>query len=224
LAVIRRETTIRRVLWRFGGEAVVAFARHRTTYTRGRDLSSDPIVVGTDGSARAERAVDRAGELAKALGAPLHIVAVRETAETAAAVVQEALAGSRHRLEARGVKVQTHLLAGSAAAELMTIAEAKHAQMIVVGNRGMTGARRIPGSVPNDVSHNAQCAVLIVPRPQGTSRPDGRSRSSSVVKQRREVRLIGAPFRRRVQNVPDRPDGVDVARLHRIVPGRVHEL
>jgi nucleotide-binding universal stress UspA family protein len=126
-------------------------------------MSSDPIVVGTDGSARAERAVDRAGELAKALDALLHIVAVRETAETAAAVVQEALAGSRDRLEARGVKVQTHLLAGSAAAEIMTIAQAKHAQMIVVGNRGMTGARRVLGSVPNDVSHHAPCAVLIVP-------------------------------------------------------------
>jgi nucleotide-binding universal stress UspA family protein len=119
-------------------------------------------VVGTDGSARAERAVDRAGELAKALNAPLHIVAVRETAETAAAVVEEALDGSRARLEASGVGVQTYLLAGSAAAELITIAEAKHAQMIVLGNRGMTGARRILGSVPNDVSHSAPCDVLIV--------------------------------------------------------------
>ncbi len=34
--------------------------------------------------------------------------------------------------------------------------------MIVVGNRGMTGARRVLGSVPNDVSHHARCDVLIV--------------------------------------------------------------
>ena len=126
-------------------------------------MSSDPIVVGTDGSTTAERAVDRAGELAKALDVPLHIVAVRETATTTSAVAEEAVAGSRDRLEARGVKVQAHLRAGSAAAELMKVAEAEHAQMIVVGNRGMTGGRRILGSVPNDVSHNARCGVLIIP-------------------------------------------------------------
>jgi nucleotide-binding universal stress UspA family protein len=45
----------------------------------------------------------------------------------------------------------------------MKIAEAEHAQMIVVGNRGMTGGRRVLGSVPNDVSHYARCGVLIVP-------------------------------------------------------------
>ena len=37
------------------------------------------------------------------------------------------------------------------------------AQMIVVGNRGMAGARRVLGSVPNRVSHQASCGVLIVP-------------------------------------------------------------
>lgn len=124
---------------------------------------SDPIVVGTDGSARAEVAVDRAGELAKALDVPVHLVAVRETAKTAAPVVEEALAGSCERLESRGVEVRTHVRAGSAAQELMKLAEAEHAQMIVVGNRGMTGGQRILGSVPNDLSHYAPCAVLIVP-------------------------------------------------------------
>lgn len=124
---------------------------------------SDPIVVGTDGSARAEIAVDRAGELAKALDAPVHIVAVLETPKRAAADAEEALASSRERLEETGVHVQTHLLAGAAAAELMKIADAEHAQMIVVGNRGMSGGRRVLGSVPNDVSHYARCGVLIVP-------------------------------------------------------------
>jgi nucleotide-binding universal stress UspA family protein len=45
---------------------------------------------------------------------------------------------------------------------LLQIAEEQHAQMIVVGNRGMTGARRVLGSVPNRVSHRARCDVLIV--------------------------------------------------------------
>jgi nucleotide-binding universal stress UspA family protein len=34
--------------------------------------------------------------------------------------------------------------------------------MIVVGNKGMRGARRVLGSVPNRVSHHAACCVLIV--------------------------------------------------------------
>jgi nucleotide-binding universal stress UspA family protein len=124
---------------------------------------SDPIVVGTDGSASAELAVDRAGELAKALGVALHLVAVRETAKVVATDLEEAVAGSRERLAARGVTVQTHLRAGSAPQELMKVADAERAQMIVVGNRGMVGSRRLLGSVPNDLSHYAQCAVLIVP-------------------------------------------------------------
>jgi nucleotide-binding universal stress UspA family protein len=45
----------------------------------------------------------------------------------------------------------------------MEIAESEGAQMIVVGNKGMTGARRVLGSVPNKISHHARCAVLIVP-------------------------------------------------------------
>jgi nucleotide-binding universal stress UspA family protein len=36
-------------------------------------------------------------------------------------------------------------------------------EMIVVGNRGMAGARRMLGSVPNRISHHAPCSVLIVP-------------------------------------------------------------
>jgi nucleotide-binding universal stress UspA family protein len=42
-------------------------------------------------------------------------------------------------------------------------AGAASADMIVVGNRGMSGAKRMLGSVPNKVSHHATCEVLIVP-------------------------------------------------------------
>ena len=127
-------------------------------------MSSDPIVAGTDGSASAELAVDRAGELASALDASLHLVTVLSSA-TAPGVAEKVMADSSERLGARGVSVQTHIRAGDPAAELIKVAEAENAQMIVVGNRGMTGGphRRLLGSVPNDVSHQARCAVLIVP-------------------------------------------------------------
>ena len=50
-----------------------------------------------------------------------------------------------------------------AASAILGIAESEDADLIVVGNRGMTGARRVLGSVPNSVAHGARCAVLIVP-------------------------------------------------------------
>ena len=45
---------------------------------------------------------------------------------------------------------------------LVSVAETVHADLIVVGNRGMQGARRVLGSVPNHVSHHARCDVLVV--------------------------------------------------------------
>jgi hypothetical protein len=42
------------------------------------------------------------------------------------------------------------------------VAEEVHADLIVVGNRGMRGARRMLGSIPNHISHHAACDVLVV--------------------------------------------------------------
>jgi nucleotide-binding universal stress UspA family protein len=125
-------------------------------------MSGDPIVAGTDGSEAAELAVDRAGELAQALDAPVHIVTVLERA-AAPGLAEKLVANSRERLEGRGATVKTHVRTGDAASELIKVAEAEHAQMIVLGNRGMSGTARILGSVPNTVSHHARCGVLIIP-------------------------------------------------------------
>jgi nucleotide-binding universal stress UspA family protein len=137
------------------------------------------IVVGTDGSERAERAVDRAGEIAHALGVTAHVVCVYRkglalTGGVVAAEVQEeeerrrraqhAVDRAQRRLGRLGVVSETHVWPGGEPAEaLARIADEQRAEMIVVGNRGMTGARRVLGSVPNQVSHHAHCAVLIVP-------------------------------------------------------------
>jgi nucleotide-binding universal stress UspA family protein len=140
-------------------------------------MSIAPIVVGTDGSATAHRAVEKAGALASALDAPLHIVMScadhasnawmalggiasdgRELSDAAEIVARE-----QKNVAGLGIRAQTHVCSGDPAEALLAIAEGEHAQMIVVGNRGMTGARRVLGSVPNRVSHRAQCAVLIVP-------------------------------------------------------------
>jgi nucleotide-binding universal stress UspA family protein len=43
------------------------------------------------------------------------------------------------------------------------VADSERADLIVVGNKGMKGARRVLGSVPNSVAHRANCSVLILP-------------------------------------------------------------
>src|SRR5262249_55977887 len=144
--------------------------------------TTGPIVVGTDGTDRAERALDRAGELARLLGATVHVVTCYGkatdgvgTAATARGVVG---AGQGHdvertrappsvdraqqRIAQLGVDSETHIWPGEPADGLVAIADERDARMIIVGNRGMTGARRVLGSVPNRVSHRAHCDVLIV--------------------------------------------------------------
>lgn len=149
----------------------------------------DAIVVGTDGSPTADRAVQRAGELAQALGGEVHVVssyqtrlaggwvgaaggvAVAELAavEQARARAEEVVAAARERLHEYRLTVRTHVRGDEPARALVSVADDTHAHMIVVGSRGMTGARRVLGSVPNRVSHHAHCDVLIVP----TDRPGG---------------------------------------------------
>jgi nucleotide-binding universal stress UspA family protein len=144
--------------------------------------NTDPIVAGTDGSPTADAAVDRAAEIARALGAHLHIVSGYHPpngawmAAASGMAVGELMAddiGRGRALEiverakrhaaTLGVPASTHVCSGDPAQALITIAEDEGAQMIVVGNRGMSGARRVLGSVPNRVSHQARCGVLIVP-------------------------------------------------------------
>jgi nucleotide-binding universal stress UspA family protein len=141
-----------------------------------------PIVVGTDGSPGATRAVSRAAEIAKALDAPLHVVTCFSSVPTGAIAsaslgmgtvaaddpaaephAAEVVSRAASTIDQTGVVIETHICEGEAADALITVAIGIGAQMIVVGNRGMAGARRMLGSVPNRVSHRAPCAVLIVP-------------------------------------------------------------
>ncbi|HVM09772.1 MAG TPA: universal stress protein [Acidimicrobiales bacterium] len=115
------------------------------------------ILVGTDGSETAARAVERAVELAKAVGATVTIASAGLT-ERAENIVEEAAA--RH--SSKGVPIHTKTLDGDAATALVDEA-ADGYDLLVVGNKGMVGASRfLVGSVPNKVSHHAPCALLIV--------------------------------------------------------------
>jgi nucleotide-binding universal stress UspA family protein len=118
------------------------------------------IVVGTDGSDTANEAVRQAVELAKAVGAELLVVsAFVGASEDAAPLLSDAVAAA----EAAGVPVQTFPRPGDPADAILDVAEERDADLIVVGNKGTSGARRfLLGSVPNRVSHHAPCSVLII--------------------------------------------------------------
>jgi nucleotide-binding universal stress UspA family protein len=140
------------------------------------------IVVGTDGSETAAQAVRQAIELAKAFGAQLSIVSAYapisgrrvkgEQSEAPADVQYEIgpredvifiLDAAAAEVKEAGVEVQTHPVEGDPADAILNVAEETKADLIVVGNKGMTGARRyLLGSVPNNVSHHAPCSVIIV--------------------------------------------------------------
>ena len=139
------------------------------------------IVVGASGSDTAVRAVEAAADLAGRFDATLHLVAVVRTPALVAAGgdggaiaaasqwevearahEEDGLRGLAEALAGRGLEVRTHVSDGDPASVLCSVAQREKADVIVVGNRGMKGARRILGSVPNSVSHQAPCSVLIV--------------------------------------------------------------
>ena len=136
------------------------------------------IVVGTDGSDRAGIAVRAAMALAKVSGAELHAVNVvhpsvgigfadsRAQQDQVNTMREEAEAIRSQLLtdaEAEGLSLKVHNPGGDAAKALLGTAENISADLVVVGNRGMSGMKRFAqGSVPNTVAHNCHCDVLIV--------------------------------------------------------------
>lgn len=141
------------------------------------------ILVGTDGSETAHTAVGRAIELAACLEARLQIVSAyepvadqrlrRELVDAPADVqwminprddVLSLLSAAEAEARAAGIsRVETFARQGDAADAIVDVAEEQGSDLIVVGNKGMTGAKRfLLGSVPNKVSHHAPCSVMIV--------------------------------------------------------------
>jgi nucleotide-binding universal stress UspA family protein len=140
------------------------------------------IVVGTDGSETAHEAVSQAVALARLLGARLDIVSayepvpagrLREEAQQVPEDLQwivnpredvaATLRAAAQESQAAGVPTETYARQGDPADAILDVAEERGADLIVVGNKGMTGAKRfLLGSVPNKVSHHAPCSVLII--------------------------------------------------------------
>lgn len=140
------------------------------------------IVVGTDGSGTATDAVRQAVDVARHHQATLIVVSAHEPVPESRLARERRdipsdlahIAGGRD--EARtalsdaatlatdaGVEVETVARQGDPADALLDLAEERDADLIVVGSKGMRGSKRfLLGSVPNKVSHHAQCSILIV--------------------------------------------------------------
>ena len=114
------------------------------------------ILIATDGSSTADRAARKGFELAEALEAPATIVFVGHP-KTGELVTQDTIA-----TYAGEVKTDVLLREGDPAAQILAAAEEVDAGLVVVGNKGMVGAKGfLLGSVPQEVSERSTRDVLI---------------------------------------------------------------
>jgi nucleotide-binding universal stress UspA family protein len=118
--------------------------------------------------------VRNATELVKLTGGQLHIVSAYKPQQFKSAAGEEfaksldsgdlaesVLTDLASQARSAGVAVTTHARSGDPADAICEVAGEVSADLIVVGNKGMVGVRRILGSVPNSVAHQAPCSVLI---------------------------------------------------------------
>jgi nucleotide-binding universal stress UspA family protein len=133
------------------------------------------IVVSTNGSRRAAAAVNEAFALAKLYEGTVHGVDPGVSAGFADSrsgqfQVNEKAAqaeGIRTKLAAeaqrQGVPFEFHMPGKNDPADaILEVAASVNADLVVVGNQGMSGMKRVLGSAPNKVSHKCPCSVLIV--------------------------------------------------------------
>ena len=97
------------------------------------------IVVGTDGSNTAEKAIEEASEPASAVGASVHIA--RAVAGPGGDPEGE-LERAAETAKKAGVEAETHIVRDDASEAFIAAAEEHDADLILIGNEGMAGARR----------------------------------------------------------------------------------
>jgi len=154
------------------------------------------VMVGTDRSATAERAVEWAAAFADAYSAELHVVQVviplhpTDTEHGTAEVTRARAAADELQLYATsiaGERGRAHVVIDDDPALAIVHATEEHdIDVLVVGNAGMAGRKEfLLGNVPNRISHSARCTVIIVNTtgdgPVATvARPSTTIRSSAV--------------------------------------------
>ena len=141
------------------------------------------ILVATDNSDRATKAVEYAADLAEQLGATLRIVTVHQPVVVANTASEQAIYGMQDerqieealeahrallgpiadRLRDRGLDVKVRVVSGNPSETVIELAKNGGGDLVVVGNRGLGGWRRLLGSVPSRVLAAGRVPVVVVP-------------------------------------------------------------
>jgi ubiquinone biosynthesis protein len=164
-----------------------------------KDPSVDRVMVATDRSETADRAVRWAANVAATYEAELLLLQVLPagdgTPEVALSLADEAL--RRFAEELAGGRGRARVVTGDDPAQaILEAVDAEGVDVVVVGNVGMSGRKEfLLGNIPNRISHNARCTVIIV----NTAPPDGRAgapgRARSEAPADVEGRLLGRAWR-----------------------------
>ena len=130
------------------------------------------VAVGTDGSETASEAVKQAAEFARRFDAKLVLLSAfksdppppdsdeAEWSYRPAAQLREILSRTEAQMNEQGIECTTAVDEGDPADVLVRLADECSADVLVIGNKGMQ--RKVLGSVPNSVTHKADCSVLVV--------------------------------------------------------------
>lgn len=133
------------------------------------------ILVGHDGSRDAETAFEDALDLAALARARLSVVSVasppepptevetQAAIETATVHYEKLFESLRRQAQERNVTLQTHVLVGHPADQILKTAAKYGADLIVVGHRGRSAIREwVSGSTSRRIVTHAKCSVLVV--------------------------------------------------------------
>ena len=130
------------------------------------------VAVGTDGSGTASEAVKQAADFARRYNAKLVLLSAfkhepppggggeAQWAYSPAAQLREILSRTEAEMNDRGIECSTLVDEGDPGDVLVRLADDCGADVLVIGNKGMH--RRVLGSVPKSVAHNAGCSVFVV--------------------------------------------------------------
>jgi nucleotide-binding universal stress UspA family protein len=115
------------------------------------------ILVATDGSSDAQRAVELAARIGDRHSARVYLLSV----DPAQHGDPKRIAVHAAELTAAlGVEPTTLGLSGHAAERILETAAAESVSLVALGSRGLTGVRAL-GSVSERVAHRARCSVLV---------------------------------------------------------------
>ena len=154
-----------------------------------RDAAFEKILISTDGSKFARKALFQAIKIAKELGSKIHVIIVvdpeefppgmflgllkkdRSLAESTSKFMTAVKTQARREVlaevavcKSEGVDATYDILSGKPVEMILKYAKGKKVGLIVMGSQGLRGLRkmRVLGSTSRKVSESAQCAVMIV--------------------------------------------------------------